>query len=157
AHNVFHLHLEELTMKRVLSAILILVLTTGVSALFPESASAQAVITVAQLNGTVRDASAAVIAGAAVSLRNLDTNRTYMSMSDSSGYYIVPNLPPGPYELSVSYTGFERFLQSGVRLTVGQTATVDVTLAVQGRREAVDVTVETPPIEPTRTELSTAI
>jgi outer membrane receptor protein involved in Fe transport len=144
-------------MKRLLTAILILVLTFGVLAVFPKSASAQAVIAVAQLNGTVRDASGAVVAGAAVSLRNLDTNRTYMSTSDANGYYIVPNLLPGSYELSVSYTGFEKFTQPGVRLTVGQTATVDVALAVQGRTEAVNVTIETPPVEPTRTELSSVI
>ena len=144
-------------MKRVFTAILILFLTSGILAILPKSLSAQAVIAVAQLNGTVRDASGAVVPNAAVSLRNLDTNRTYTAMSDASGYYIVPNLPPGPYELSISFTGFEKFVQSGVRLTVGQAATVDVTLAVQGRREQVDVILQTPPIEPTRTELSTAI
>ena len=144
-------------MKRVLSAILILVLTTGILTLFTISASAQAVIAVAQLNGTVRDASGAVIPNAMVTLRNLDNNRTYTSTSDPSGYYIVPNLPPGPYELTAMFAGFEKFVQSGVRLTVGQTATVDVALAVQGRKETVDVTVETPAIEPTRTELSSVI
>ena len=87
-----------------------------------------------------------------VSLRNLDTNRTYTSTSDASGYYIVPNLPPGPYELNVTYTGFEPYVQSGIQLRVGQTATLDVTLAVQGRREDVVRDFETPAIEPTRTE-----
>ena len=144
-------------MKRVLFSILILILVNGVLALFPKSASAQAVIATAQLNGTVRDASGAVIANAAVTLRNLDTNRTYMATSDSSGYYVIPNLLPGPYELSASFTGFEKFTQSGLRLTVGQSATVDVPLAVAGRREAVEVTVETPPIESSRTELSSVI
>ena len=144
-------------MKRVLSAALILVLTIGPLAVFPKSLSAQAVIAAAQLNGTVRDASGAVIANAPVTLRSIDTNRTYMAMTDSSGYYIVPNLPPGPYELNVTYTGFEKFVQSGVRLTVGQTATLDVTLAVQGRREQVDVTFQEPAIEPARTELSSVI
>jgi hypothetical protein len=98
-----------------------------------------------------------VIANANVSLRNLDTNRTYMSTSDASGYYIVPNLPPGSYELNVTYTGFQPFAQSNVQLRVGQTATLDVTLAVQGRQEVVDVTLQAPAIEPTRTELSNVI
>jgi hypothetical protein len=144
-------------MTRVLSAILIFTLVFGVLLVFTIPASAQAVIAVAQLNGTVKDASGAVIANAAVTLKNLDTNRTYMSMTDSSGYYVVPNLPPGSYELTASYTGFEKFVQPAVRLTVGQTATIDVTLAVQGRTEAVNVTVSTPAIEPSRTELSSVI
>src|SRR5215471_14171059 len=129
-----------MNMKRaLLVGFTIVLFTAGVLMLFSNSAFAQAVIAVAQLNGTVRDTTGSVVAGATVSLRNVDTNRTYMSTSDSSGYYIIPNLPPGSYELNVSYTGFEPYAQS-IRLTVGQTATLDVTLAVQGRREVVDVT-----------------
>ena len=144
-------------MKRVLLVFLIIVcLTTGVL-MFANSAFAQAVIAVAQLNGTARDTSGSVVANASVSLRNLDTNRTYTSTSDASGYYIVPNLPPGSYELNVTYTGFEPFLQSGIQLRVGQTATLDVTLTVQGRREVLEVTSQTPAIEPTRTEISNVI
>src|SRR6266516_2366654 len=146
-----------MNMKRVLLVVLIIVcLNTGIL-MFANSAFAQAVIAVAQLNGTVRDTSGSVVANAGVSLRNLDTNRTYTSTSDASGYYIVPNLPPGSYELNVTYTGFEPFLQSGIQLRVGQTATLDVTLTVQGRREVLEVTSQTPAIEPNRTEISNVI
>jgi hypothetical protein len=145
-------------MKRVLLAVLTIGLsTTAVLMSFANSAFAQAVIAVAQLNGTVRDTTGSVVANAGVSLRNLDTNRTYMSASDGSGYYIIPNLPPGPYELNVTYTGFEPFVQSNIQLRVGQTGTLDVTLAVQGRQEVVDVTLQAPAIEPTRTEISNVI
>src|SRR5215469_15969535 len=111
-------------MKRVLiSALTIILLTAGVL-LAVNSAFGQAVITVAQLNGTVRDSTGSVVANASVSLRNVDTNRTYTSTSDTSGYYIVPNLPPGPYELSVVFAGFEPYAQSNIQLRVGQTATL---------------------------------
>jgi len=94
-------------MKRLLVATLATVLlTAGVLVFLPESAFPQAAITVAQLNGTVRDSSGSVVANATVSMRNIDTNRTYTSTSNASGYYIVPNLPPGSYELKVVYTGF---------------------------------------------------
>jgi outer membrane receptor protein involved in Fe transport len=141
----------------VFSVLLIFVLTAAVLTLSPASLAGQAVIAVAQLNGTIRDASGAVIANAAISLRNLDTNRTATAMSDSSGYYIVPNLTPGSYELRVTFMGFEPFVQPGLRLTVGQAATADVTLAVAGRRDVVNVTLQEPAIEPTRTELSSVI
>src|SRR5438132_1105586 len=146
-----------MNMKRVLLVVLIIVCLTTVVLMFANSAFAQAVIAVAQLNGTVRDTSGSVVANASVSLRNLDTNRTYTSTSDASGYYIVPNLPPGPYELNVTYPGFEAVVQSGIQLRVGQTATLDLTLAVEGRREVVEVTSQTPAIEPTRTEISNVI
>src|SRR5215813_6457524 len=149
--------MEEKNMKRILVSALTIILLTAGALVVVNSAFAQAVITVAQLNGTVRDSTGSVVANATVSLRNLDTNRAYMSTSDASGYYIVPNLPPGSYELNVSYTGFEPYARSGVQLRVGQTATLDVTLAVQGRRDVVEVTVDTPAIEVTRTELSNVI
>ena len=145
-------------MKRFLLPILAtILLNTAALTFFTESAFAQAVITAAQLNGTVRDASGSVIVSANVSMRDLDTNRTYTATSNESGYYVVPNLPPGPYELNVSYTGFEPRVQPGIQLTVGQTATLDVILAVQGRRETVEVTLSVPAIEPTRTEISNVI
>ena len=145
-------------MKRVLLIALTIVLPCAAFlTLCADAAFAQAVITVAQLNGTVRDTTGSVVANAAVSLRSLDTNRTYTSTSDSSGYYIVSNLPPGPYELNVSYSGFAPYVQSGIQLRVGQTATLDVTLTVQGIQQALDVTLEAPAIEPTRTEISNVI
>jgi outer membrane receptor protein involved in Fe transport len=144
-------------MKHVLSVTLLFVLTLSVLVLFPNSGAAQAGTTFATLNGTIRDASGGVVPNASISLRNLDNNRTYTATSDSSGFYIVPTVLPGSYELSAMFTGFEKFVQSGVRLTVGQTATMDVTLAVQGRRDVVDVTLQVPTIEPGRTELSTVI
>ncbi len=144
-------------MKRILPALLTIVLWTADGPTHVNTAFAQAVITGAQLNGTVRDVTGSVVPNAGVILRNLDTNRPYSSTADASGYYIVPNVPPGTYELKVISTGFEPHVQSGVQLTVGQTATLNVALSVQGRREVVDVTVETPPIEPTRTELSSVI
>jgi len=147
----------KMNVSRVLLVVLTVVcLTTG--ALTSEnSAFGQAAIAVAQLNGTVRDSTGSVVANAAVSLRNIDTNRTYTSTSDTSGYYIVPNLPPGSYQLNVVFAGFEPYAQSSIQLRVGQTATLDVTLAVQGRRESVEVSTETPAIEPTRTEISNVI
>ncbi|HLQ77058.1 MAG TPA: TonB-dependent receptor, partial [Terriglobia bacterium] len=144
-------------MKRILPVLLTIVLLTAAGLTFATAAFAQAVIAVAQLNGTVRDSTGSVVANASVSLRNLDTNRTYMSTSDSSGYYIVPNLPPGHYELKMTSTNFEPHVQSNLQLTVGQSATLDVTLAVQGRKDVVDVTFQAPTIEPARTELSSVI
>src|SRR5215467_13987642 len=147
----------KMNVSRVLPVVLtVVLLTTGILT-SENSAFGQAVIAVAQLNGTVRDSTGSVVANAAVSLRNIDTNRTYTSTSDTSGYYIVPNLPPGSYQLNVVFAGFEPYAQSSIQLRVGQTATLDVTLAVQGRRESVEVSTETPAIEPTRTEISNVI
>ena len=120
------------------------------------SAFSQATNSFAQLNGTVQDVNGGVIAKATVTLRHMDTNQVYTAASNDTGYYLVPNLPPGRYELTASYTGFAKYTYTGVVLTVGQTATVNVTLKVTVE-ESISVTTETPVIEPTRTEVSQVI
>jgi outer membrane receptor protein involved in Fe transport len=119
-------------------------------------AYSQATTSFAQLNGTVQDANGAAIVKGVITLRNLDTNQSYTATTNDVGYYIVPNLPPGRYELAVTSTGFGKYIQTGIALTVGQTATVNVTLKVTVE-ESVSVTGETPLIEPTRTEVSQVI
>lgn len=121
------------------------------------SAYSQAGAGLAQLSGTVRDESGDVVAKASVNLREMDTNRSYTAASNDAGYYVVPNLPPGRYELKVAYTGFANFVQTGILLSVAQTATIDVTLKVAAKGEQVVVTGEAPPIEPSRTEVSQAV
>jgi hypothetical protein len=116
----------------------------------------QATISFAQLNGTVLDASGRTVAGAAISMRDLGTNRIYNANSNASGFYVVPNLLPGNYELTVQNSGFAKYVQK-IALTVGQTATVDVNLKVAGTTEVVNVTTEAPPVEPTKTEISQVI
>jgi hypothetical protein len=58
-------------------------------------AFAQATATMAQLNGSVKDQSGSVIVKATVTLRSVDTNQTYASTSNQTGYYILSNIPPG--------------------------------------------------------------
>ena len=117
----------------------------------------QATISFAQLNGTVQDTSGRTVTGASVTLRDLGTNQGHSAVCNASGYYVVPNLPPGQYELTVQYSGFAKYVQTGIALSVGQTATINVTLKVAATSEVVTVTGEAPPVEPTRTEISQVI
>ncbi|MGB8473909.1 MAG: TonB-dependent receptor [Candidatus Acidiferrum sp.] len=120
-------------------------------------AYSQAGTTAAQLNGTVKDPSGSSVAKASLTLREVNTNRTYTAVSNDNGLYVIPNLPPGTYQLSAEATGFAKSTQTGIVLTVGQVATIDVNLSVAQSAEKVVVTTETPPVEPTRTEISQVI
>lgn len=132
-------------------------LALAVLVLVAPPAFAQATISFAQLNGTVEDTSGRSIAKAQVTLREVDTNRTYTATTNDAGFYVVPTLTPGRYELEVQYSGFAKFTQTGIVLTVGQTATIDVTLKIASVGETVLVTGEAPPVEPTRSETSQVI
>jgi len=134
---------------------LLAVLIFAISFLCVYPALAQ--LNVAQLTGTVHDPSGGVVGKATVSLRDLATNRVYTTSTSDSGFYVLPNLAPGTYELKVSFSGFSTFLQTGINLTVGQSASIDVSLKVATKGEEVVVTGEAPVIEPTRTEVSQVI
>ena len=112
---------------------------------------------VASLKGTVLDESGGTVSGATISLREMDRNTMYSATSDQSGYYAIPNLPPGRYELKAEFKGFSKYTQTGTILSVGQTATVNITLKVEAHGEEVIVSTETPTIEPTKTEISQVI
>src|ERR1700690_1323770 len=146
---------EEIAMR--LSSTLTLWVSVVLAVCLTPHAFGQATLSFAQLNGTVQDTSGRVIAGAAVSLRDLGTNRSYNAVCNTSGFYVAPNLPPGQYELTVQNSGFAKYVQTGITLSVGQTATVNVTLKVAATTEVVTVTGEAPAVEPTKSEISQVI
>jgi hypothetical protein len=121
------------------------------------SALAQATISFAQLNGTVLDSSGRALSRADVSLRDVDTNQSFQALTNDNGFFAVANLAPGGYELTISSSGFAKYHQTGIRLTVGQTATLNITMKVAQANEVVTVTTEVPLIEPTRTEISQVV
>jgi hypothetical protein len=139
--------------KLFLASLLIIVM----AALLTSQAFAQAAINYAQLNGTVSDPVARALPNASVSLRNLDTNQVYSATTSATGYFQLISLPPGHYELKVESKGFAPSIRTGMVLTVGQSATADVSLHLGEREEIVKVTGEAPTIEPSRTEVSQVI
>ena len=120
-------------------------------------ASAQVGATGATLIGTVKDASGGAVVKASVTLRDTGTNRAYPVTTNESGLYILASVPPGTYDLTVEASGFSKFVQTGIVLTVGQTANADVSLKVASGEQNVVVTTETPVIETTKTEISQVV
>ncbi len=93
----------------------------------------------ANVTGTVTDVSKAVIADAQITLRNVATNVTIRTTSNSAGLYVIRALEPGTYDLNVEKAGFRASRVANIPLTVGLTATVDISLEVGAVTEAVEV------------------
>jgi hypothetical protein len=93
----------------------------------------------ATISGAVTDASQAIVPGAGITVRNLDTNISSHTTSNNSGIFVVPALPPGTYELTAEKQGFRLFRATGIPLSVGLTASVNVVLEVGAVAEAVEV------------------
>jgi hypothetical protein len=101
----------------------------------------------ATLSGTVTDASGAVIPNAQLSIKNTATGVTRTTAAGTSGFYTVPNLSPGSYEVTVTAPGFARQVRSGITLTVGAEQSLNMTLQVGQVSQEVQVTGEAPLVE----------
>src|ERR1700749_452557 len=94
----------------------------------------------ASITGTVRDASGAGVPQAAIIVRNLETGAERKVESDNEGHYAAPSVPVGRYEVTAAKEGFSTETRSGVSLVIGQSAVVDLSLAVGAVHEQVAVT-----------------
>src|SRR4029077_7402030 len=70
----------------------------------------------AQMSGTVRDESGAVLPGVTVTVTQIDTSVMRTAVTDESGAYLLPNLPTGPYKLQVTLQGFRTYERTGIVL-----------------------------------------
>ena len=108
----------------------------------------------ATLSGTVTDQSGAVVSGATVTAKNVDTGVIRHTTSDGSGSYHVFSLPVGQYQVSASKQGFTEEIRTGVHLVIGQEATVDLSLQVGEVSEKVTVNEDAPPVNLTTADIS---
>jgi len=93
----------------------------------------------AQVSGTVKDQSGAVLPGVEVMLTQTDTGLKRSVITNEAGSYTMPNLPVGPYKLEASLPGFATFAQTGIVLTVGANPVINVSLSVGQVSETVEV------------------
>lgn len=108
----------------------------------------------ASLSGTIMDPSSAVIAGATVTVKNADTGFTRSAVTDASGRYEVNALPVGEYEVRAQKANFSPAVRTGIRLVVGQRATVDLRLPVGGSAQEVTVNADAAPVSVTTADIS---
>jgi len=103
-------------------------------------ATLPAQVETARIIGTVRDPSAAVVAGAKIVITNVQTNLSHQTTSREDGRYESIPLRVGEYQVTAEASGFKRAVRSGVVIQIQQTAVVDLVLEVGAVTEAVTVT-----------------
>jgi hypothetical protein len=101
----------------------------------------------ATLQGTVLDATNAVVPDARVTITNANTNESIRVTTGADGRYIRPFLPPGTYFLVVEKTGFRAVRQENVKLDVAQVRVVDIVLEVGAVTQEVTVQAAPPPLD----------
>src|SRR5688572_4791129 len=96
----------------------------------------------AQLGGIVQDVTRALIPGATVTARNVDTGITVTQITNESGVYSFPVLQPGTYEVSAELPGFKRTVERAVALPYAGQVRLNFTLEVGAVTSSVEVSVE---------------
>src|SRR5689334_20645182 len=109
------------------------------------------------INGRVVDQQGAVIPGAAIVARNVDTGLQRSTTSSSQGDYQISNLPPGVYEVGASSPNFAASRVPRVVIQVGDQRDVNFRLSIGSAQQTVEVTAEAPIVESTKTEISTVV
>jgi hypothetical protein len=113
--------------------------------------------TSARLSGSVADPSGAVVPKAKVVALNTGTGLSTTVESDGTGNYAFNSLPVGVYTISASGSGFAPLVETGVELTVGQSATLNLVLKLGGAADTVTVTGGAELINTTTAELGQTI
>jgi hypothetical protein len=111
----------------------------------------------AQINGTVHDATGAVVPNAKVVLRNVDTGVATPTMTNAAGVYIIQQILPGLYTLEGSAAGFQSTKLKPFRLVVNQASVIDVSLTIGSSNESVTVQAEGAEVESSTAELGTVL
>lgn len=112
------------------------------------------------IEGTVKDPQNAVVPGASVTIESIGSTAGFKKTvtTDENGYFIVRQLPPGNYRVTVAGTKGFSGAKNEVTVVLGQDAQSDVTLAVGDNTTIVDVNAdENATIDPTESKLSTNI
>ena len=109
------------------------------------------------ISGVVRDQSGGAIPGVAVTIRNTETGIARNTQTNAAGRYEAVALPVGSYEISAALSGFQTLVRSGINITVGRNAVVDMTLQVGEVTQSVTVTGEASFVETTTATVSNLV
>ena len=106
------------------------------------------------ITGVVSDPGGAVVPSAGIEARNTATGGVYEAVTTATGNYTLSELPAGPYELSVTVSGFKKFVRKGLELQVRQTLRIDAELEVGVATESVTISAAAPLLKTESGELS---
>jgi hypothetical protein len=93
----------------------------------------------AEISGTARDQSGAVLPGVELTATQTDTGIVRNTITNETGSYVLPNLAIGPYRLEAALPGFRTYAQTGIVLQVNSSPTINVVLEVGQVAETVEV------------------
>ena len=104
------------------------------------------------LLGSITDAGGLTVPGVMVTITEINTNISYDTTTNESGYYIFPSLKNGKYRLAAALQGFKKVVRDSVTVDVNTTVRVDLRMEVGTVQESIEVTAEAPVLQTDRTD-----
>jgi carboxypeptidase family protein/TonB-dependent receptor-like protein len=132
-------------------------LTIGLMDMGYAARTASAQVLYGSIVGTLTDATGAVVPRAAVTVTNTSTGLSRQATTDDAGYYSIPNLPEGTYDLSVSAGGFRPYTQKGVNVSINNVTRINPTIQVGAVNEQVTVEASTAVLQTTKADVSVSL
>ncbi len=105
--------------------------------------------------GTVVDATGAAVPGANVDIHSAATGVSYRTTTNNSGNYTQTDVQPGSYTITITKTGFQKYVQQNVAASVSQSTRVDASLQVGTEAQEITVSSAPPAIETDRADVQT--
>jgi hypothetical protein len=109
------------------------------------------------ISGTVKDSTGSVLPNANVTVREVDTGLVYRTQTETNGYFTLPVLPVGRYDLEVHAVGFRDYRRKGIVLDTNAALTLDTSLEVGSATETVSVNDDALHVETVETQLGQVI
>src|SRR5437762_12083900 len=113
--------------------------------------------TTAQISGTVKDQTGAVLPGVEITVTQTATGAKRTAVSNETGNYVLASLPIGPYMLEAALPGFRTYLQSGIVLQVDERPEINVALQVGQTSEQIEVQANAALVESRTTAIGTVV
>jgi len=111
----------------------------------------------ALLTGTVVDPSGSVVPQSEVICRNTATGLTHRASTNAEGLFRFPDLPIGSYEVTVTHTGFQTLIRTGLDLLTGHSVNLRLQLTVGAVHQSVQVRAGAPVVQTTSSQIQTTI
>src|SRR5437588_5860665 len=111
----------------------------------------------AQISGTVRDQSGAVLPGVEITATQTETGVARATVTNETGFYVLPNLTIGPYKLEATLPGFRTFVQTGIVLQVSSSLVINPVLEVGQASEQIEVQANASLVETRNASVGTVV
>jgi hypothetical protein len=109
------------------------------------------------LTGSVKDNAGAVVVNAGVTLTETNTGSTFKAVTNGEGLFNFPELQPGSYTISVSAPSMKTFTQTGITVSVGNTANVGVVLEVGSSSQTITVRADASQLQTESSDIGTTV